>query len=374
MRYGMNDIRRLAFFGITAIGVAAASPARADSPDSWITTKTKLSLATTDGVSASAVNVDTNEGIVTLHGKVATDLEKQKAGECAKKIEGVKEVKNLLQVVPSADKKVVEQSDDNIKSAADKVLKADKEHGDITIASVNKGVVLLSGKADSINEHLHAVRLVQKVNGVKRVASEVTTADEKTLAAATTTGVATAKTETRAAGNKVADATDKTVADAKAGTRAAGSKVTENTEDARITSWAKLRLIGDQRVPALSINVDTDDGIVTLFGTVPNAEAKTVAEADVKKIKGVKSVKNELQVVPNSEKKVVAAKDDDIEKSVEVAFKDKKMFEKVKVDSKDGVVRLSGEVPTMADKLKAASVARSQSGVRAVQEDLKIDD
>jgi osmotically-inducible protein OsmY len=113
---------------------------------------------------------------------------------------------------------------------------------------------------------------------------------------------------------------------AKERTREAGHETAEASSDARITSAAKLRMIGDTRVPALDVNVDTEDGVVTLFGMVPNAAAKAAAEADVRKISGVVKVKNELQVVPKSERKVVAAKDDDIEKNVSGVVKNLKAF------------------------------------------------
>jgi osmotically-inducible protein OsmY len=43
----------------------------------------------------------------------------------------------------------------------------------ISVASVNKGVVLLAGKAKSLESHLEAVQLAFTVKGVRRVASEV---------------------------------------------------------------------------------------------------------------------------------------------------------------------------------------------------------
>ena len=78
--------------------------------------KTKVSLMTSDKVSTSDLNVDTVNGIVTLHGKVATEAEKAEAARIAGGIDGAKEVKNLLQVVPESQRKVVERSDDQIKA------------------------------------------------------------------------------------------------------------------------------------------------------------------------------------------------------------------------------------------------------------------
>src|SRR5579872_521273 len=82
---------------VVAAGVAQA----ADTPDAWVTLKTKVSLMTTEGVSTRDLHVDTVNGVVTLHGKVATEAEKVKAGNVARDIDGAKDVKNLLQVVPA---------------------------------------------------------------------------------------------------------------------------------------------------------------------------------------------------------------------------------------------------------------------------------
>ena len=42
----------------------------ADAPDAWLTMKTKISLMTTEDLSTSDLNVDTVQGVVTLHGQV----------------------------------------------------------------------------------------------------------------------------------------------------------------------------------------------------------------------------------------------------------------------------------------------------------------
>jgi osmotically-inducible protein OsmY len=156
---------------ILGAGVASA----ADTPDAWITMKTKVSLMTSDKVSTSDLNVDTVNGIVTLHGKVATEAEKAEAARIAGGIDGAKEVKNLLQVVPESQRKVVERSDEQIKEGVEEAFKANgrvKDSG-IKVASVNKGVVLLSGKTESIAAHLESVQVADAVNGVRRVSTEV---------------------------------------------------------------------------------------------------------------------------------------------------------------------------------------------------------
>jgi len=156
------------------LGLASAAAA-ADTPDAWLTMKTRISLMTTEGISTKDLNVDTVNGVVTLHGKVATESEKVKAEQVARGIDGAKTVKNLIQVVPGTQRAVVERSDDMVKNAVETAFKANRriEGSGIKVASVNKGVVLLSGKATSLDAHLEAIEVASAVSGVKRVATEV---------------------------------------------------------------------------------------------------------------------------------------------------------------------------------------------------------
>jgi hyperosmotically inducible protein len=167
---------RAAAAGLVLSLVVASSALAMDRPDSWITMKTKLALMTTEGIDTWDLNVDTVNGVVTLHGKVATADAKVKAESVAQGIEGVKSVKDLLQVVPKPERDAVDKSDDAIKDGVKKALDADSvvKDSSISVESVNKGVVLLAGKAKSLDAHLRAVEIARKVPGVHRVSSEVT--------------------------------------------------------------------------------------------------------------------------------------------------------------------------------------------------------
>jgi hyperosmotically inducible periplasmic protein len=169
--------RRLKQFAVAAVitVISAVGVAKAAEPDSWVTMKTKVSLMTTEGVSTSDLNVDTVNGVVTLHGMVGSEAQKEKAGDVARRIDGVKEVKNLLQVVPKSQRAVVERSDDQIKEGVEAAFKANRRIHDsgIKVASVNKGVVLLSGKTKSWEANLESVQVADAVKGVRRVSTEV---------------------------------------------------------------------------------------------------------------------------------------------------------------------------------------------------------
>lgn len=162
--------------GFAMAGLLGVSAVAADTNDVWLTTKAKIALLTTEGVSVRGVNVDTVDGAVTLHGKVKTEAEKEKAGTAVRGVDGVKNVRNLLQVVPDAFKDAVKASDAVIKDRVQAAFKADKSVEGINVASVNNGVVLLSGKAAGLTEKLRAIEIAWNVDGVSRVASEVETA------------------------------------------------------------------------------------------------------------------------------------------------------------------------------------------------------
>jgi hyperosmotically inducible periplasmic protein len=66
--------------------------------DSWLWFKTRTALATTSDLRDSTINVDCVNSVVTLRGTVADAAQKAKAEEVAKGIDGVKSVKNDLQV------------------------------------------------------------------------------------------------------------------------------------------------------------------------------------------------------------------------------------------------------------------------------------
>jgi hyperosmotically inducible protein len=160
---------------VGTIVVASAVAARADIKDSWITTKAKIALLTTDGFSVNGANVDTLNGNVTIHGKVGTTADRTRAEQTVRKVDGVKSVKNLLQVVPVSMKDVVASNDSDVKDRVEASLKTDTKMDDVKVASVNNGVVLLSGKAANLTEKLRAIENAYSVNGVHRVASEIQT-------------------------------------------------------------------------------------------------------------------------------------------------------------------------------------------------------
>jgi hyperosmotically inducible protein len=345
-----NHWKHIAVGGAMLVGLTLGAPAFAATPDAWITTKTKLALMTTTGVSSTDVNVDTVDGHVTLHGTVATEQEKARAEQAARGIEGVKDVRNMLAVVPPSKQDAVQANDEQIKKQVEAALKADQSLSDsnISVSSVNKGVVVLTGSATSLTDHLDAVADARRVPGVHQVASEIKSPD--TLS-----------------DNEIWRDTKGKPTDS------AQSSVTGVMSDMWITTAAKVLLIANDKTPATEINVDTNDGVVTLFGIVPDAASKAAAQAEVAKVSGVKNVRNELQIVAPAAKEAVKANDEQIKDRIAKKV-DKAVIDDsdIHVDVKDGVVRLTGDVERQTDRLRALTLARATDGVRSVVDEINV--
>lgn len=89
---------------IAAAG-CSATPTRASAgeviDDTWITTKVKAAFVEDKTVSALNIQVETFRGTVQLSGFANSAAEIQRAGEIARSIRGVKDVKNDIRLKPS---------------------------------------------------------------------------------------------------------------------------------------------------------------------------------------------------------------------------------------------------------------------------------
>jgi hyperosmotically inducible periplasmic protein len=69
-------------------------------------------------------------------------------------------------------------------------------------------------------------------------------------------------------------------------------------DDDFIYDSVREKLATDIVVKGGAIDVDVKDGVVTLKGHVQESKQKSKAESLAKKVKGVKSVVNNIQIVP----------------------------------------------------------------------------
>jgi len=202
------------------------------------------------------------------------------------------------------------------------------------------------------------------------------------LSAATTTEKAAEKAEKSAdRAEKAADRAEDAVK-SEHKTDHANTTTTNKTgvkapmNDSWLTAKTKIALVGDGRVKGRQINVETKKGVVMLRGKVDTDEAKTAAEETAKGIDGVKSVKNELQVVPPSKREAVEEKDEAITDRVKREINKDTKLKKADIDIKvnAGVVSLTGDVPDISTSAKASWTAWKVLGVKSVKNDLTIKD
>jgi len=322
------EIVRTAILGVAM--ATMAGPTIADQPeDAWITTKVKMALLTDNTVDALDLNVDTFDGQVTLHGEVDSEAEQSRAERLAEEVRGVVEVRNLLEVVPESAQEAIEVDDEKLEERVSTVLErdGDLENSDIEVKSVTNGVVVLSGDANTLSAHERALEDARSVDGVRHVASEIQSPDELG---------------------------DREIWSGLDGQDLSGA-MTGAVSDAWITTQAKIRLLAGPGLSPFDINVDTNRGIVTLFGSVGAEDVRAHAEAQVKGIEGVKAVVNELHVAPQVAAGRIETNDRELAAAVRERLDTRGALSdaEIEIEVEDRVVRLTGTVATQRDRLTA---------------------
>lgn len=80
------------------------------------------------------------------------------------------------------------------------------------------------------------------------------------------------------------------------GLTSAGAKVADYATDAAITTHVKAKLAANQGLSSFSIHVETEDGIVTLTGTVDLPAQRELAATVAADTAGVRGVNNKIEV------------------------------------------------------------------------------
>ena len=161
----------------------ANAEAKSDSEvsDTRITSKTKLAVIGDERTSGFETEIETKNGVVTLKGKVDTEETKAALAEVARKVRGVKNVDNLLQVTAEAGREATNVSDDKITDAIQKAVDSNESLKGITLMALSdKGIVTLNGTVETQENLIAFAQAIRKIAGVKAVVTdEVTILDEK---------------------------------------------------------------------------------------------------------------------------------------------------------------------------------------------------
>ena len=158
------------------------------------------------------------------------------------------------------------------------------------------------------------------------------------------------------------------------------STVACGQSDAGITTAVKAKLAADDVVKAYQIDVDTERKAVTLTGTVDSAQAKSRAVELARTTDGVTRVIDNIVVSatasadPPPDAQQAAFSDP----GITAAVKTKLLADpavgglRIDVDTRTGVVTLSGQVKSQAEREQALKLARETDGVKSVEDKLTV--
>jgi len=155
--------------------------------------------------------------------------------------------------------------------------------------------------------------------------------------------------------------------------------------DGWLKAKVKTTLLFHRSVSGLQTEVDVKDGIVTLRGEADNQAQKDLATEYAMDIEGVNSVKNEMTLAKTaketkketSETRTVGEKIDDA--SITALVKTTLLYHRstsglqTKVETKNGVVTLSGKAKNAAEKDLATKLAKDVSGVEGVNNRMTVE-
>lgn len=169
---------------------------------------------------------------------------------------------------------------------------------------------------------------------------------------------------------------------AQSGVESAGQKVDSSMnkvgnfmDDSTITAKVKAALVDHESIKSTDISVKTDQKVVTLSGFVESQAQAEEAVKVAKGVEGVTSVSDKLHV-RDSKSTSVKGYAGDTATTSEVKAKlladDIVPSRKVKVETTDGVVQLSGTVDSKAQSDRAESIAKAVDGVKSVKNTLKL--
>jgi len=144
----------------------------------------------------------------------------------------------------------------------------------------------------------------------------------------------------------------------------------KDIEDKNVTTAIETEFWKDPAVAYNQIDVETNEGIVMLSGSVNNILAKERAEKIAEAIVGVRSVVNRIDVKPT------AIRTDSVLLSAIrgalIADPVTELYE-VQVKVNNGVVTLTGSVDSWQEKQLCETVVKGVKGVRDVKNQIKID-
>lgn len=226
------------------------------------------------------VKVTVDAGVATLTGTVENSDQKSRAAQLAR-VKGVTRVDNRLVVdrtagdaVAVGTKGTLAESKEAAKEAGGSAREAAKEAGEAAKAAGT------------------AVKEVTKEAGEKAKDGAVNIGEK------TVDGVVTAAEKTKEGAVVVGEKTRDGAVVVGEKTKEGVSKVSSELSDAFILTKVKSQFVGEDVLKGSDINVDCDQRIVRLRGTVPTAAARARAMEIARRTDGVQRVIDDLTIAP----------------------------------------------------------------------------
>jgi osmotically-inducible protein OsmY len=370
--------------------------------DADINAAVEAELFEDSAVPHNRIDVSTNQGIVTMTGRVRDLLARDHAERLVQTVRGVRSVVNRIEVMPAA-----KSSDEALQKNVALALAYDPAADSYEVAVTAKGgSVTLSGKVNSFAERALSERIAKSVAGVREVHNKLTvqyakprsdveikadvearlrwdayvdhapiTANVQNGAVTLTGSVGSAAERSRAfmdawvMGTSSVDTSQLKVEPWTKTPMKRTGKAWDVTDE-QIESAVRAAFLHDPRVASYEVRADATERAVTLHGVVDNLRAKRAALQDARATTGVTRVIDRIRVrVPN-------AKDDDIAKSIRAAFERDPYVERyeILVSVNDGTAYLRGTVDSFFEKMRADQIAANAKGVSAVRNNLTVYD
>ena len=251
----MKAMVRVALMAGAVALLLASVPLHASEMDDRIESSARNSHIFVTYLNGDDIKIQSMDGAVTLTGTVSQESHKSMAQETMASLPGVKSVDNRLEVkgaLPGANSDAWLTEKVKATLSFHRSVSAGK-----TEVYVNEGIVTLRGEAASESEKGLMTEYAKDVEGVKEVKNEMT----------------------------VSKTSEMTMA-------RVGGKI----DDASITAQVKITLLFHRSISALGTKVETNDGVVTLYGKASNAAEKDLINKLVTDIRGVKSVNNRMTI------------------------------------------------------------------------------
>lgn len=226
------------------------------------------------------VKVTVEGGVAMLTGIVETAAEKTRAAQLAR-VNGITRVDNQLVVN---------------RSAADAVVRGTKG----TVEETKDVARAAGATAKEAGEKAKdgAVKVGEKTKDAAATAVDKTKEGAETIGEKTKDGAVTVAEKTKDGAVTVAEKTKDGAVTAAEKTREGFGKVAGEITDALILSSVKSKFVGEDVLKGSDINVDCDQHIVRLRGTVPTAAARDRAVQLANSTDGVQRVVDDLTIGP----------------------------------------------------------------------------